>query len=175
MTNDQQDVDERTRRLLILEYEQAQESAEHHDSLMWEVTSIIWGAATLLIGFIVEAICNGNIAVQMVISATAVLGLVLTWFSYYLIRRNNQRMNELYLVCQRIECKLSLQYSIHCEAKKTAHERKWVGAQKRLYLIISIFFSVVWLLILALSIACAVRGAQAWWFPVLLRLAIGIL
>jgi len=50
--------DERKERFLLLEYTQAQESAQYHDSLTWEVTSIIWGASTLLIGFIVEALCN---------------------------------------------------------------------------------------------------------------------
>lgn len=155
-----QSPDDRKERFLLLEYAQAQESAQYHDSLTWEVTSIIWGASTLLIGFIVEALCNGNPAVQAVIAGTAVLGILLTWISFYLMLRNNRRMNELYLVCQKIECELSLPNSIHCEAKKQVHERKWRGQQKRLYLIVSTFFSIVWILILVSSIVCLQRGCH---------------
>jgi hypothetical protein len=157
ITHDTEAKSKQTEGLLLVEYEQAQESAQYHDNLNWEVTSIIWGASTLLIGFIVEAICNGNPSVQLVIAATAVLGLVLTWTSCYLMWRNNKRMNDLYLVCQLIECKLSLPHSIHCEAKKRVHERRWSGLQKRLYVGVSIWFSLVWILILVLSILCAVK------------------
>jgi hypothetical protein len=37
-------------------YEMAQQSAEHHDTMLWEVTYIIWGSTTLLLGFVLEAI-----------------------------------------------------------------------------------------------------------------------
>jgi len=41
--------------LLKFAFEQAQQSAEHHDTLLWEATYIVWGSTTLLLGFVLEA------------------------------------------------------------------------------------------------------------------------
>ena len=39
----------------LAEYQAAQASAEHHDQLVWTVTSILWGASLVLLGFVLDA------------------------------------------------------------------------------------------------------------------------
>jgi hypothetical protein len=42
------------------EYEQAGEIARHTDNIIHEVTAIVWGANTLLLGFILEVPCESK-------------------------------------------------------------------------------------------------------------------
>jgi hypothetical protein len=44
--------------LLIAEYEFARDNRNHGDATEWEMTAIVWGAQTLPLGFILEAISN---------------------------------------------------------------------------------------------------------------------
>ena len=45
---------------LLVEYEKAQDSAEHHDHLVWLVTSILWSANIVLLGFLYDSIANAT-------------------------------------------------------------------------------------------------------------------
>ncbi len=40
---------------LTAEYQAAQDSAQHHDSLIWTTTGILWGASLVLMGFLMNA------------------------------------------------------------------------------------------------------------------------
>jgi len=37
--------------VLLVEYQAAQESAQHHDNLIWTVTALIWGGMFVLFWF----------------------------------------------------------------------------------------------------------------------------
>jgi hypothetical protein len=43
---------------LLHEYDQALQIAQHSDTIIYGVTAIVWGANTLLLGFILEVPCE---------------------------------------------------------------------------------------------------------------------
>ena len=45
-------------KLRIAEYNAAQDSAQHHDNLLWYVSSIVWGGNLVLLGSVVENMGN---------------------------------------------------------------------------------------------------------------------
>src|SRR5438093_874597 len=44
------------RQVLLVEYQKAQDSAEHHDSLVWNITSLNWVGSAVLMGFVLNGI-----------------------------------------------------------------------------------------------------------------------
>ena len=40
---------EKDKEVLLVEYQAAQESAQHHDNLVWTVTALIWGGMLVLL------------------------------------------------------------------------------------------------------------------------------
>lgn len=60
---------------LLVEYQAAQDSAHHHDNMLWSTTSIMWGASLLVIGFVLQHLEDATL--RPLITALSVLGLVL--------------------------------------------------------------------------------------------------
>jgi hypothetical protein len=56
--------------ITIAEYDQALDIAEHTDVVIHEVAAIIWGANTLLLGFILEVDCGSSNQRLVVLTAT---------------------------------------------------------------------------------------------------------
>lgn len=63
---------------LLAEYERAQEVGHHTDTIIHEVTAIVWGADTLLMGFILEVSCESNN--QLLVIVTAIIGILMSMF-----------------------------------------------------------------------------------------------
>lgn len=70
-------MDEQELDVLLNEYERAQELAHHSDAVFWEITSIIWGANTLMLGFVLEAMgnCRAKLLIGQRIAFKACRGL----------------------------------------------------------------------------------------------------
>lgn len=47
-----------TESVLLVEYEQAQSSAQHHDSLVWTVSNALWAISLVLFGFMVNILAS---------------------------------------------------------------------------------------------------------------------
>jgi hypothetical protein len=86
---------------LIAEYEFARDNRNHADASAWEMTSIVWGAQTLLLGFVLEAVSNRD--AQPLIMLIAVLGLVMTVFNYVVMTARNRVCNLMNKICLLIE------------------------------------------------------------------------
>src|SRR5437868_1978529 len=93
------DKEDRIRDTVFMLYQQAQQSAEHHDTLLWEVTYIIWGSTTLLLGFVLEAIAQEPVLSML----TAVLSIILSWMVWHFTRRFQQYRDLKYKICKEIE------------------------------------------------------------------------
>ena len=52
---------------LLVEYEKAQDSAQHHDGIVWSVISMTWAAEMVLLGFVVSSIekCDHRIVMAI--------------------------------------------------------------------------------------------------------------
>jgi hypothetical protein len=81
-------------------YGHAQKAAYHTDKIMWDVTGILFGANTLLFGFILTA-AEGRRAVPLLVAS--VLGVGLTGFTAHVCNTARVAKDVGYGICRRIE------------------------------------------------------------------------
>jgi heme/copper-type cytochrome/quinol oxidase subunit 4 len=91
---------------LLFEYQAAQDSAQHHDSLLWNITGIIWGAELVLLGFIIQSIESFRSKPVVLISSFLAIVLIIFLFVTFLYLRNIR--NFKYARCKEIEVILGL-------------------------------------------------------------------
>ena len=61
---------------LLVEYEKAQDSAQHHDTLVWTVVSFIFSGMLVLLGFVVSSLDKPQL--KDVLYAVSGLGVLVT-------------------------------------------------------------------------------------------------
>lgn len=124
---------------LLVEYQAAQDSAQHHDNQVWTTTGIIWGAGLVLIGFVVQILDKRELMPIIVfVSVLALFMLVHLWvmaFQFNYIKRQK------YERCKEIEAIL------HINQHTNLIYRAKIG--RTLYSITMILYVFVWLLIIA--------------------------
>jgi hypothetical protein len=70
----------REEEILLVEYQAAQSSAEHHDTLVWTVTSIIWAGNLVLLGLVLNVIDKTELKCLIsIFSAVGILLCVSVW------------------------------------------------------------------------------------------------
>ncbi|HMB83396.1 MAG TPA: hypothetical protein VKI40_05015 [Terriglobales bacterium] len=99
-----QELTQGEKEITLRVYELAQQSAEHHDTLLWEVTYIIWGSTTLLLGFVLEAIKQEPFLALM----TALLSIFLSVMVLRFAMLYRQVRNTKYTICKEIEDALEM-------------------------------------------------------------------
>jgi hypothetical protein len=124
-------------KVLLVEYQASQSSAQHHDQLVWTVTSIMWGSSLVLMGFILKSPIT---LLGVVVSITlCVLGLILTIFVWSAQRQFRYLRNTKYARCKVIEEELGMEQHLKI---------KWpAGSQTSIYSIIMVLFLLAWFLI----------------------------
>ena len=98
--NNQGQTDKPSPDALLVEYQAAQDSAQHHDSLIWSVNSVVWAGSLVLVGFTLEHATNPDL--KFVLLAVSVLGIVMiikvwvyTWQFRALKRQKYDRCKEI--------------------------------------------------------------------------------
>jgi len=123
---------------LRVEYQAAQSSAQHHDTLVWSVTSIMWAATLVLMGFILRALTDPTL--RPLITILSALGIVLTICVWIFALQLNTAKRHKYARCKAIEGILQL------EQHRTL---PWpTGCQRILYGVIMAFFLLAWTAVL---------------------------
>ena len=92
------------------EYDQAQETGRHTDNIIHEVAAIVWGANTLLLGFILEVPCNSN---QGLVIVAALVGIFMSRYVlqiHWLAKINQKKAHEL---ARKIEQEQSFPYKLN--------------------------------------------------------------
>src|SRR5215471_7684593 len=107
----------------LAEYSATQESAQHHDSLIWTATGPVWGGNFVLLGFIIEALSSGCGGVW--IPLAGLLGFILTAGVWKCVAVWNEIMNIKYRRCRELEERLDMWQ--HRDVEKTYEhgEMKW--------------------------------------------------
>ena len=118
-------------------YELSQQSAEHHDNLLWEVSYIIWGSSTLLLGFVLEAIRQE----PLLSLVTACLSIFMTMMAWRLATEFRKVRNRKYDVCHQIEAALEMRWKQHTDLGPDYR----TGVQTWWHRATNVFFIVVWL------------------------------
>ena len=141
-----QDVD-RNRDRTELEYQTAQDSAQHHDQLIWSTAGIVWGASLILLGFVLSGLTDDQ--GRIVRTIIAVFGLILigvVW-SFALIWRGVR--NRKYEACWAIEEQGGFQQRHHSRERRDYPKR----SMTILHGLVSVLFIGVWLLVI-ISLWC---------------------
>lgn len=118
----------------LVEYQAAQASAEHHDGLLWSVTSIVWGASLVLVGFILGNLEKSTL--RPLIGLLCGLGAFLTVFVWVSARQFRSLKIQKYDRCKRIEA--SFDFRQHRDVR---YPGRVVWA---LYTVVSLVFLGVW-------------------------------
>jgi len=120
-------------------YSFAQESRNHNDLVAWEITAIVWGGQTLLLGFVLEAV--GNLHSHPLILLTSLLGIVLTLSNNKLLKKRSEVCDWMRNISVRIEDLVS---EMEIKPQKALDEKYERGAQRRAFLTVSYSFYLVW-------------------------------
>jgi len=122
---------------LLVEYQAAQDSAQHHDNQVWTTTGIIWGAGLILIGFVVQSI--GDLGLKLPVVAVCVLAILMLIYLWVMAFQLNSVKNQKYARCKELESILKLkQHSRLRYAKRSG---------RIFYSLIMAVFIVTWVFI----------------------------
>jgi len=123
---------------LRVEYQAAQDSAQHHDNLVWSVTSVMWGASLILMGFILAALKDTS--VRHLVTVLSLLGIALTICVWVFALQFNSVKRHKYARCKEIE------QILHMSQHTTV---PWPsGSQRVVYTVLTGFFLMAWVVIL---------------------------
>jgi len=131
---------EKDKEILLVEYQAAQESAQHHDNLVWTVTALIWGGMLVLFGFILGNLDNASL--RLILILLSIIGIALTIAVLVFTLQYNSVTRQKYQRCKTIELLLGMRQ--HNELKYTP------GLQKIIYNIITILFVIAWFIVFLL-------------------------
>ena len=124
--------------VLLVEYQSAQESAQHHDNLVWTVTSIIWGGMLVLFGFVLGNLDKANL--RHVLTLLSILGIVLTIAVWGFALQLGDVRRQKYIRCKTIEELFGM-----CQHRELKYAK---GSQGLVYGIVMMLFIIVWLIVL---------------------------
>lgn len=136
MTNEPDNrLSDREVSILLAEYHAVQASAQHHDSLIWTATGIIWAASLVLLGIVVGNV--GDARTRLPLAGVAVIAVLLHVFLMIVQTELRAIKRQKYERSKWIETKLSMR-----QDSSVCHDE---GSQTQWYRIIQILFIVAWL------------------------------
>ena len=133
------------REVFLVEYQAAQDSAQHHDNLVWTITSLNWVGSAVLIGFVLGKIDDASplLAKYSLLPITFV-GMALTgcvWLWAYQMRGVKLAK---YMRCQALERILGME-----QHSKLTYK---ASSQTKTYGLLMALFLLVWALLLVIII-----------------------
>ncbi|EMV0269109.1 hypothetical protein ACP43V_13325 [Vibrio genomosp. F10 str. 9ZC157] len=127
----------------LLEYEMAQNSAEHHDNLVWSVSTLTWGVSSVLLGFVLNNIAENKLGI--VILLFCLIGIFLILCSWLFARQFRSIRNQKYRRCKELERELGL-----VQHRNIKHKE---GSQSAMYSIIMLLFIATWVVVFVKVVA----------------------
>jgi hypothetical protein len=122
----------------LVEYQAAQNSAQHHDNLVWPATSVMWGASLILIGFVLNNLSNANL--RPLITASGILGIMLCVFVLRFRSQYASIKNQKYTRCKELEKLFGFR-----QHSNLSYPR---GSMQKLYCVVTVFFIVTWVVVI---------------------------
>ena len=109
------------RNILLVEYQKAQDSAQHHDSLIWTSGGILWGASLVLIALVVGGLHERRPTALFV--GISLFAMLLQGFHWIMAETYNAVKNRKYERCREIEAKINEEKTQHL-MKTHLHENE---------------------------------------------------
>jgi len=136
----------------LREYDQALEIGHHNDIIINEVAAIVWGANTLLLGFVLEVPCHSKN--QRLVIVAAVLGVFLSLYVLLVHKLAKINQKKAYEIARQIERDLSFPYQINI--KISDNYPKWKFGLKAVWAV-TVAFVLAWVSVLWNAFACFCR------------------
>ncbi|HEY1424394.1 MAG TPA: hypothetical protein VGF20_13135 [Candidatus Acidoferrum sp.] len=138
-------------------YTFAREERATADTLLWEVSAIIWGGQTLLLGFVLEAISGSHEALVLVI-VVACIGIFMAFFNWQVTKKRSGVCNLMVGVMSKIEDKLEMEFkpqAIISAKYKSGSQTFWSN-------LFNVLFGVAWAIVIfvAAFMLCHSSGDQ---------------
>lgn len=146
--------------LILAEYDRAQEIAQHTDVVIHEVAAIIWGANTLLLGFILEVNCDSSN--QRLVVLTALLGMITLVYVPWVQFLTKRGQKVAFEICREIESEFPLRHQLHTRIHAVYFKK---GGQIAIWILTGLFI-VAWIIVIHNASECLQWG----WFDVLRQL-----
>ncbi len=122
---------------LLAEYDKAQDSAQHHDTLAWNVSSLNWIGNAVLVGIVISELPKAHVFLhKFTLFFISVVGIVITMFIWEWRKIYHKIINAKYDRCKEIEKRLGMKQHTNLLYKK--------GKMTRMYFILMILFLCVW-------------------------------
>jgi hypothetical protein len=137
----------------LAEYERSQEVGHHTDTIIHEVTAIVWGANTLLLGFILEVPCEPNRQVPVIVAS--LIGIAMSAYVPWVHSLTKRIQRIAYRICRTIEDEVPLPHRLNNEIH--ADYPSWKPGLAAVWFL-TILFVGAWLAILIRSGVCLCRG-----------------
>ena len=94
---------------LLTEYEAAQSSAEHYETLIWTVSNTLWALSMVLFGFTLSMMDKiGRLGANNMLIFLPIIGISLLVYSWICVNQFAQIKNYKYERCKAIEIQLGL-------------------------------------------------------------------
>ena len=134
---------------LLVEYESAQSSAQHHDGLVWTVTNVLWALSFALFGFVVSLLDKERlmslVPFRVLLTLVCFVGFSLPAYAWVFARQLARLRNSKYARCKTIERKLGLRNHSDVNHPKTF--------QQQIYGAMVLSIGLLWLYL----------AAMLWW------------
>jgi uncharacterized membrane protein YfcA len=109
--------------ILLVEYQKAQDSAEHHDDLV-STLSGLWLGSAVLIGFVLSGLGSSRIAHHKpVLYLVILVGVLVSVLALYWATRSRQIKDKKYERCREIENELG--GLMHQHTARAGSGRRW--------------------------------------------------
>lgn len=133
------------REVLLVEYQKAQDSAEHHDGLVWNITSLNWVGSAVLMGFVLNGIgAHPTTSQKVALLSLAAVGFVLSCLVWRWVLQSRRVKVAKYERCQEIEKELGM--TQHSSLNYPP------GSQTREYAGLMVVFLTAWLVLIAVVV-----------------------
>lgn len=128
--------------ILMAEYEFARDNRNQGDATAWEMTAIIWGGQTLLLGFALEAISNPS--AQPLIVGVGALGILMCSFNHVVMQTRTKVCNLMNKLCMEIEDRVPMVL----KPQKRLDDEYVHGIQSRWFKYLNWAFVPMWVLVI---------------------------
>lgn len=126
--------------ILLVEYQKAQDSAEHHDDYVGAVTSL-WLGSAILIGFVLNGLTAKHAADhKSIFYAVAILGISVTFLAWSWAERAGELKGQKYRRCKEIEGILGMKQ--HTDVGEASWWQPWA------YRVLVWMFLAVWIVLI---------------------------
>ncbi len=112
---EEEELTQEDRNILLVEYQKAQDSAEHFDTVSWAIKSVLWAGNLVLLGFaldqLVKICTTTEHAVQSALVTTvSLIGIMAAIAAYLWSRQCSRAIGYKYCLCKRIESRIGMEH-----------------------------------------------------------------